>query len=88
VHSGGLSDKVTTILANGNFDPLFARAVAGSFHFVIPRKMPASACGVNFNSELMPETLYVGATTPSALTLSSRTFCLLIVTVPLHPFEG
>ena len=35
--------------------------MAGSFHFVIlPRKMPASASGVNFRSAVTPGMLYVG----------------------------
>src|SRR6185437_1982024 len=59
---------MTTILADGNFNPLFARAMAGSVHFVIfPRKIPASACGVNFNSLVTPGVLYVGTTAPSTV---------------------
>src|ERR1019366_8057130 len=58
----------TTMSCAGSFVPGFALAMAASFHFVIvPRKIPASASGVNFSPDATPGTLYAGTTAPSTV---------------------
>src|SRR5215472_14223313 len=48
----------TTISFAGRFTPLFAPAIAGSFHLVIfPKKIPASASGVKLRLPVTPGTL-------------------------------